>query len=159
MTLATQASHLDMEVNCSGDACPREVPQDHVSVQQLVAENAALKVALEAREELLELRVEMMEQLMNVMVEKVELECRLAAVEKMHAEREKLLHESQALVAENARLKTIAEAANAHHEAEKHQLQLAFENERLKWRVAELERQVEKSSVPHTAKVPGPTKY
>jgi hypothetical protein len=108
--------------------------------ERLIAENAALTTALDSKDAILELYTEMMEGMMELMAEKVELQSRLALAEKLVAERERHHQEIRELAAENLKLKAHAEVTEARHAAEKAQVELAVENERLKWRIAELER-------------------
>jgi hypothetical protein len=121
--------------------------------ERLMAENAALTTALDSKDAILELYSEMMDRMMALETEKVELQTRLRLAEELFAERERHHQEIRELAAENLKLKAHAEAAEAKHAAEKVQVELAVENERLKWRIAELERLAEAGKeAPRTAR-------
>ncbi|MGE0760857.1 MAG: hypothetical protein AB7F89_20865 [Pirellulaceae bacterium] len=129
-TSAGKSATTDDQPTC-GPAC-------HAGLHQ---ENAALRVMLEAHEELINLRTETMEEIMSLVVDKMVAEAKLTIAEKLMAERESAQRELAELKADNMRLQVMAEAAEARHASEKAQMELALENEQLKSRVAELEQQ------------------
>lgn len=136
---AEPAKCADAE-HCTAQVCDHHSAACHAQLAELTAENASLEAALEAKEELMELQSRMFEQVAVLMAEKAELQAELRFTEKLMEQRERKLHENHDLAVENLRLKSMLEAAAMHQAAEKERLELAFENERLKLKVAELER-------------------
>ena len=126
--------------NCCGESeCQKHTLAFTSHMTELVAENVALEMALEAKEELFQLQAKMWEQYAALMTEKIQLQEKLSFSEKLIAERESNWHKMQQLSEENSRLKNMVEIAAMRQKVENSKTELVQENERLKLRVAELD--------------------
>jgi hypothetical protein len=124
--------HVRLKMACEGN--PHHAACQHVAALQ--AENAALHAARATSESMLMARSELFEALLGLSVEKARLEARLELI----AERDRMREEMLAMQSEIHKLKAAAELAETRQKLIAESMEVALENERLKLRIAELEK-------------------
>lgn len=116
-------------------------------MMKLVAEHAAAKAELATRREASEKFAQMLETMAELAAANAALHAKIES----HEEQTKLTIKLAEFAAENARLKAHVELAGGRSEAGQHALTLTVENERLKERLAELERKQAESDATRSA--------
>lgn len=149
--VAVQRAATCEELQCADfevverEQCHHESAEMKETIAELRLANATLEAKMQAKEEIYRARIEILEQWAKVVSEKSKLEAELAFARKMADERLEMSRHAVELKSENRELERLVRSLQEHKSQEVERQELATENQRLKERVAELERHMNAS--------------